>query len=209
MGGLLLNVALRLHLLYFLTEVLRRPGDPRFAGKALPVRNALVVGGARLVFPALHLLRRPRGRRGRGWGRYPVWLDALYLSIFWLDMAGNSLDLYDRYAYFDLLPHAHGTGAATVVLRAVLGLPTLSAVGLATVLHLLLEAQEARGQQAEGQRAAAEGRDEGQDARRQEVRSPHHGRLVPAHRPERRHPARRPPGKPLGEALCPAGPGVS
>jgi hypothetical protein len=138
MGGLLLNTALRLHLLYFLAEVLRRPGDPRFAGKALPVRNALVVGGASLVFPALHLLRRPRGR----WGRYPFWLDSLYLSIFWLDMAGNSLDLYDRYYYFDLLPHAHGTGAATVVAQAVLGLPALSAVGMATVLHLLLEAQE-------------------------------------------------------------------
>jgi hypothetical protein len=138
MGGLLLNAALRLHLLYFLAEVLRRRDDPRFAGKALPVRNALVVGGASLVFPALHLLRRPRGR----WRHYPVWLDSLYLSIFWLDMAGNSLDLYDRYYYFDLLPHAHGTGAATVVAQAVLGLPALSAVGVATVLHLLLEAQE-------------------------------------------------------------------
>jgi hypothetical protein len=137
-GGLALNVALRLHLLYFLAEVLRRPEDPRFAGKAIPVRNALVVGGASLVFPALHLLRRPRGR----WRRYPFWLDSLYLSIFWLDMAGNSLDLYDRYYYFDLLPHAHGTGAATVVAQAVLGLPALSAVGVATVLHLLLEAQE-------------------------------------------------------------------
>lgn len=138
MGGLALNVALRLHLLYFLAEVLRRPADPRFAGKAIPVRNALIVGGASLVFPALHLLRRPQGR----WRRYPFWLDSLYLSIFWLDMAGNSLDLYDRYYYFDLLPHAHGTGAATVVVQAVLGLPALSAVGVATVLHLLLEAQE-------------------------------------------------------------------
>ena len=92
------------------------------------------------MFPALHLLRRPRGRRGRG--RYPVRLDALYLSLFWLDMAGYSLDLYDRYSHFDLLPHAHGTGAATVVAQAVLGLPALSAVGVATVLHLLLEARE-------------------------------------------------------------------
>jgi hypothetical protein len=135
MGGLLLNLALRLHLLYFLAEVLRRPGDPRFAGKAIPVRNALIVGGASLVFPALQLRRRPRGR-------YPFWLDDLYLSIFWLDMAGNSLDLYDRYYYFDLLPHAHGTGAAAVVLGAILRLPPLSAVGLANILHLLLEAQE-------------------------------------------------------------------
>jgi hypothetical protein len=138
MGGLVLNVALRLHLLYFLAEVLRRRDDPRFAGKALPVRNALVVGGASLLFPVLHLLRGRRGRRGR----FPFWLDDLYLSLFWLDMAGNSLDLYDRYSSFDLLPHAHGTGAVAVVLRRVLGLPTLSAVGLANILHLLLEAQE-------------------------------------------------------------------
>ena len=138
MGGLALNVALRLHLLYFLAEVLRYPDDPRFAGKAIPVRNALIVGGASLVFPVRHLLRRRRGWRGR----YPAWLDALYLSIFWLDMAGNSFDLYDRYTHFDLIPHAHGTGAATVVVQAVLGLPALSAVGVATVLHLLLEAQE-------------------------------------------------------------------
>jgi hypothetical protein len=90
------------------------------------------------VFPVRHLLRRRWGRRER----YPFWLDALYLSIFWLDMAGNSFDLYDRYAHFDLLPHAHGPGAATVVVQAALGLPALSAVGVATVLHVLLEAQE-------------------------------------------------------------------
>ncbi len=133
--GWALNAALRLSIAYFLAEVLLHPDDPRFAGKAIPVRNLVVVGGLSLLFPGLHLL-------GRRWPAYPVWADDLYLSIFWLDMAGNSLDLYDRYSYFDLLPHAHGTGAATVVAQAVLGLPALSAVGVATVLHLLLEAQE-------------------------------------------------------------------
>ena len=59
-------------------------------------------------------------------------------------MAGNSLDLYDRYYYFNPLPHAHGTGAGPRGIAP--GGPgaarALSAVGVATVLHLLLEAQE-------------------------------------------------------------------
>jgi hypothetical protein len=57
-------------------------------------------------------------------------------------MAGNSFNLYDRYMYFDLIPHAHGTGAVAVVLQAAFGMPALSAVGGATVIHQLLEAQE-------------------------------------------------------------------
>lgn len=112
-----------------------RPDDPRFAGKALPIRNLVIVGGLSLIFPARSLIRR-------SWDAYPVWLDNLYLSIFWLDMAGNSFDLYDRFAYFDLIPHFHGTGAATVVIQRLLGLPVLTAVGLANILHLLLEVQE-------------------------------------------------------------------
>ncbi|MGH2380637.1 MAG: hypothetical protein ACRDG7_05380, partial [Candidatus Limnocylindria bacterium] len=78
-------------------------------------------------------------RRGE---RYPFWMDNLYLSIFALDLAGNSFDLYNTYRYFDLVPHAHGTGAVTVVFAWLLRRPMLSAVGLATVLHVGLEAQE-------------------------------------------------------------------
>jgi hypothetical protein len=69
-------------------------------------------------------------------------MDNLYLSIFALDLGGNSFDLYNSYRHFDLVPHAHGTGAATVVLAWLLRQPMLSAVGLATVLHIALEAQE-------------------------------------------------------------------
>jgi hypothetical protein len=111
------------------------PQDRRFAGKAIPLRNAIVVGGLSLALPALHLRRRPRPR-------YPFWLDDLYLSIFWVDMAGNSFAPYDRYFHFDLLPHFHGTGAASVVLGEAFRLPPLSAVGLANIVHLLLEGQE-------------------------------------------------------------------
>jgi hypothetical protein len=133
--GWLLNAALRVSILYFLVEVLLDPDDPRFAGKAIPVRNAVIVVGAGLLFPALHLARRR-------WPAYPVWTDDLFLSIFWLDMAGNSFDLYDRFYYFDLIPHAHGTGAAAAVFRSGFGLSAVGAAGLANLVHALLEAQE-------------------------------------------------------------------
>jgi hypothetical protein len=120
---------------YLLAEVLLHPEDPRFAGKAIPIRNMVVVGGLSLLFPTLHLL-------GRRWRSYPVWEDDLYLSIFWLDMAGNSFDRYDRYYYFDLVPHLHGTGAVAVVFRAAPGLATARAAGLANLIHALLEGQE-------------------------------------------------------------------
>jgi len=81
-----------------------------------------------------------RGSRRRP--RYPIWTDNLYLSIFVLDLLGNHFDLYDRYRYFDAIPHAHGTGAATVVVGELLDLPALSAVGVAQLGHIALEAQE-------------------------------------------------------------------
>ena len=65
------------------------------------------------------------GGPGSGEGRrpYPVWSDNLWLSIFVLDLAGNHFDWYDRYRHFDAIPHAHGTGAATVALAELLDLP--------------------------------------------------------------------------------------
>src|SRR5688572_13305667 len=41
----LLNVLIRLHVAYFLWEVMANPDDPRFAGKAIPIRNLVIVGG--------------------------------------------------------------------------------------------------------------------------------------------------------------------
>jgi hypothetical protein len=129
------NAFLRLSIAYYLAEVLAHPDDHRFAGKAIPVRNLVVVGGLSLLFPAVQALTRR-------WRAYPVWSDDPYLSIFWLDMAGNSLDLYDRYYHFDLLPHFHGTGAFAAVVQRAFGLPALSALGVANAVHVLLEAQE-------------------------------------------------------------------
>jgi hypothetical protein len=130
-----LNVLLRSSIAYFLAEVLLNRNDPRFRGKAIPVRNLVIVGGLSLFFPALHILRRR-------WRGYPFWTDNLWLSLFWLDMAGNSFDLYDRYVHFDLIPHFHGTGASAVALQRGFGLTRRRAFVIATALHTGLEAQE-------------------------------------------------------------------
>lgn len=134
-GALALNIAVRASIAYFLVEALRHPDDPRFAGKAIPWRNLLIVGGLSLLFPALHLWRRP-------WPRYPWGHDDLYLSIFALDMAGNSFNLYNRFTYFDVIPHFHGTGALAAVLRGAFGLSPPRAMAITTLIHGLLEAQE-------------------------------------------------------------------
>lgn len=132
--SIIINIALRLSIIYFLTEVLLNPLDPRFTGKAIPIRNLIIVGSLSLAFPIIQLLKKR-------WKGYPFWLDNLYLSIFWLDMAGNSFNLYDSFFYFDLIPHFHGTGAVAVVFAA-LGASLTSSVGLANIIHMGLEAQE-------------------------------------------------------------------
>ena len=133
--GLVLNILIRLSILYFLGEVIFLPDDPRFAGKAIPIRNLIIVLTMSLLFPFLYFLKKR-------WEKYPVWLDNLYLSIFWFDMAGNSLDLYDSYFYFDLFPHMHGTGAIAAVFFGAFGLSPLFTILAANGIHMLLEAQE-------------------------------------------------------------------
>ncbi len=137
-AGFALNALLRASIAAFLVDVLRHPHDPRYEGKAIPVRNLVIVGSLSFVFPLLATQTRMRAR----WQRYPVWSDNLYLSIFWLDMAGNFFNLYDTYTHFDLIPHCHGTGALAAVLLNAFGLSPLAAVGTATGIHTLLEAQE-------------------------------------------------------------------
>lgn len=134
-AAIVLNVALRAHIAWFLAEVLLNPKDPRFAGKAIPIRNLIIVGGMSLMVPAMHFWRR-RFRR------YAVWTDDLWLSLFWLDMAGNSLDLYDSYLHFDLIPHFHGTGAATATIAALAQLDDRRALLIGNALHAALEVQE-------------------------------------------------------------------
>ncbi|MDP3974001.1 MAG: hypothetical protein Q8P92_04165 [Candidatus Daviesbacteria bacterium] len=148
--GLILNILIRLSILYFLGEVLLFPDDPRFAGKAIPIRNFIIVISLSLLFPAFYFLKNHLKTTylwipafaGMTWKRYPFWLDNLYLSIFWLDMAGNSFNLYDSYFYFDLIPHFHSTAALAVVLLGAFGFSFWGGVGLANIIHMLLEAQE-------------------------------------------------------------------
>jgi hypothetical protein len=133
--GVIVNAALRLAIASFLHEVLRYPNDRRFAGKAIPIRNLVIVGGMSMLVPAMHVaLRR--------WERYPLWTDDLWLSVFWLDMAGNSFDLYDRYTHFDLIPHFHGTGASTVAIGVLSGMSERRALVAGNAAHAALEAQE-------------------------------------------------------------------
>lgn len=135
--GAIANLALRASIVGVLAEALVRAEDPRYRGKAIGTRG-LVMIPLSLVVPLAHLARRRSGAARD----YPVWTDNLWLSIFALDLAGNHFNWYDRYRHFDAIPHAHGTGAATVVVAELLDLPPLSAVGLAQLGHILLEAQE-------------------------------------------------------------------
>jgi hypothetical protein len=135
--GVLINVLLRSIIPAVLIEALLKADDHRYRGKAIGKRG-LVMIPLSLVVPLAHALRR----RARPAAEYPLWTDNLWLSISALDLAGNHFDWYDRYKYFDAIPHAHGTGAATVVVAELAGLPPLSAVGLAQLGHILLEAQE-------------------------------------------------------------------
>lgn len=133
--GIAINIFLRLSILYFLGEVVLFPDDPRFAGKAIPIRNLVIVLSFSLLLPALYWLRKR-------WRAYPVWFDNLYLSIFWLDMAGNSFNLYDTHFYFDLIPHFHGTAAIAALFYGLFALSPLASIGSANIIHMLLEAQE-------------------------------------------------------------------
>lgn len=141
--GLVFNILIRLSIFYFLGEVLLFPDDPRFAGKAIPIRNFIIVISLSLLFPIIFFWKKKWGK----WfdfthHRYPFWMDNLYLSIFWLDMAGNSFNLYDSYFYFDLIPHFHSTASLAVVLLGAFNFSFWSGIGLANMIHILLEAQE-------------------------------------------------------------------
>lgn len=132
--GIGINGALRLVIVGVVGHALLNPYDGRYAGKGIGTRG-LVLVAASLLIP---LLQRTT-HRGE---RYPLATDNLYLSIFALDLAGNYFDLYNRHVHFDLVPHFHGTGAASIVLASLLRRPLLSGIGVAQIAHVGLEAQE-------------------------------------------------------------------
>ena len=134
---LLVAMGLRALMVGMLVRVLQAgPLDHRFAGKGIGSRALIVVPATSLALPLLWAVA------GRSRRAYPHAADALLLSITALDLAGNLLDLYDRHRHFDLIPHAHGTGALTIEIAWLLGLPMQRAFAIATVGHALLEAQE-------------------------------------------------------------------
>jgi len=140
LGGVFVNLLLRLLLIVFTIDSLINAGDERFAGKALGPRNLVILFGFAMLFPVLfHLTKQ--------WKQYPWWFDATYLSIFFLDMAGNSVNAYNSRPGFDLLPHSYGPGALAVVLMGAFAVGPLAAAGFATMLHTLLEVQEIYGDQ--------------------------------------------------------------
>ena len=128
------NFTLRAVIVGVVLHALLNPDDGRYAGKGIGTRG-LVLVAATLLVPVLQRTTR-RGER------YPLVTDNLYLSIFALDLAGNYLDLYNRYVLFDLIPHFHGTGAASIVLASLTRRPLLAGIGLAQIVHIGLEAQE-------------------------------------------------------------------
>lgn len=150
------NILLRLAIAYFLIEAILLPNDPRFAGKAIPLRNLIIVGGLSMLFPMLWWIRnKANERKAKAKADYPFGTDILYLSIFALDMAGNSFNLYDTVNGFDLLAHFHGTGALAAVVLLIFAARKaagkinvtgkellLLAIGTATIVHVALEAQE-------------------------------------------------------------------
>lgn len=142
--GLTVNVALRVAMFAMLAKVLRAaPDDHRFSGKGIATRFTAFALPATLLVPALWLsARRRRVASGPAPEPYPAWTDSVYVSLFALDLAGNVLDLYDRHEHFDLIPHAHGGGAITVLFAWLLRWPLSTAVAASIAGHALLEAQE-------------------------------------------------------------------
>lgn len=132
--ALALDAALRVAILVFAADSWINAGDDRYQGKALGGRNVFVLVFT-LLFPFWYWARRE-------WPRYPVWWDALYLSVFAFDMAGNFFGLYRDDTGFDHLAHFHGPGALAVVLAAAFGFGPLAAAGFSTLLHTTLEVQE-------------------------------------------------------------------
>jgi hypothetical protein len=133
--ALLLNLFLRVCLIGFMLDSLINASDERYAGKGLSIRNVVIVVVWSMVFPALYFIWKK-------WKSYPTGYDNLYLSIFWLDMLGNTLNFYNVLDNWDLLPHFHGPGALTLIWRGLGRRSPLASTGVANMIHAALEVQE-------------------------------------------------------------------
>src|SRR5688500_11640316 len=125
LGGVFVNLLLRLLLVAFTIDSLINAGDERFAGKALGPRNLVILFGFAMLFPVLfHLTKQ--------WKQYPWWFDATYLSVFFLDMAGHSVNAHNSRPGFDLLPHFYAPHPRALALTGAFAASPLAAPGFPT-----------------------------------------------------------------------------
>jgi hypothetical protein len=122
------DVALKLAVVGQLLLAVVGPDLERFEGKAMEAR-AIVYPLAMLVVPAVWLLLRRRRTV-----EYPYTLDILWTLPFFIDVTGNTANLYDTVDWWDDLNHFVNWGilvAAFGQLLIRLPLTRLTAAGLA------------------------------------------------------------------------------
>jgi hypothetical protein len=123
-----LDVALKLAVVGQLLLAVVGPDLQQFEGKAMEAR-AIVYPLAMLVVPAVWLILRRRRRV-----EYPYALDILWTLPFFIDVTGNTANLYDTVGWWDDLNHFVNWGilvAAFGQLLIRLPLTRLVAAGLA------------------------------------------------------------------------------
>lgn len=123
---LAIDIGIKVALVALLGLALLFPDLPQFAGKAMEGR-VLTYGLAMLLVPAIWFLRFRRHP-------YPVAIDILITLPFFIDVAGNALDLYDTIEWWDDANHFVNwslmTGGVALAL-AFLPLGRLNRFGLA------------------------------------------------------------------------------
>ena len=91
------DIGLKGGLLALLLMAVVFPDLPQFAGKAMGGR-VLTYGLAQLIVPGIWWIRFRRVK-------YPFWIDILITLPFFIDVAGNALDLYDTVDWWDDANH--------------------------------------------------------------------------------------------------------
>lgn len=134
----IVNLTAKVALVALLLFAVANPEMPRFAGKAMLVR-ALTYPLATILVPAVWLLLgRPRP--------YPHAADALLVSPFLVDVAGNVANLYDTLVWFDDAAHALtwmllvlAVGSFLLRLRLAPWITAALCVGFGATTHIVWE----------------------------------------------------------------------
>lgn len=121
-----LDIGLKVTLVGLLLLAVLMPDLPQFAGKAM--------GGRALTYPLATLIVPAAWWIGFRRHRYPYLIDILVVLPFFVDTAGNALDLYDTIEWWDDANHFVNWGiltAAAAAALAYLPLGRLNRLGLA------------------------------------------------------------------------------